>query len=292
MEGIFDKWIACKYMRFEMPFRRKSEPTMPERRMPSRASVTPDGLGGEGIPIDASSKPVQFKGYTTIDGAVIDGRTEVEQFNAARGFNRIDGSVGQAAVPKTPGGEMVPEVPDNSEADLVRQQALKMPEGLQGEELLVVLEQKTREFTAYFDQKWKGKKFENNPERDADLDCLAKLQGRAAAARVKKMRLEKITNVEMGQIRADIEMEQRKLLQRFSDIPSTEEEYRRNITMSIRELGHLLKSGTEAELRAWSDSRMREFIPLAQSRDEREVTEFGQTSTDSVLDSDSDWSKQ
>ncbi len=265
---------------------------MPERRMPSRAPVTPDGLGGEGIPIDASSKPVQFKGYMTIDGAVIDGRTEVEQFNAARGFNRIDGSVGQAAVPKTPGGEMVPEVPDNSEADSVRQQALKMPEGLQGEELLVVLEQKTREFTAYFDQKWKGKMSENNPERDADLDCLAKLQGRAAAARVKKMRLEKITNVEIGQIRADIEMEQRKLLQRFSDIPSTEEEYRRNITMSIRELGHLLKSGTEAELRAWSDSRMREFIPLAQSRGEREVTEFGQTSTDSVLDGDSDWSRQ
>lgn len=259
-------------MRFEMPFRKNSEPASAkeERRVPGSIPVKPEPLAESGA--SGVNEKDSFTGYKLMDGTLIDEHTELDQFDAARGFIRVDGSVGQDAASKTPERENAVEAQDSLEADLIRQQALKMPEGLQEKELLAVLEQKTKEFAEYFDQKWKGKMFESNFEKYVDFECLAKLQGRTAAARVNKMRLEKIAKVEIEQMRGDLLTEQGKLLEELNRTPVEEVEIRRDIQVRIRELGNLLKPENEKKLRAWWDQQTQ--VP------------FGDISGDG-----SDWSK-
>ena len=108
-------------MRFEMPFRKNSEPASAkeERRVPGSIPVKPEPLA-ESEASGVNEKD-SFTGYKLMDGTLIDEHTELDQFDAARGFIRVDGSVGQVVVSKTPERENAAEAQDSLEADLIRQ---------------------------------------------------------------------------------------------------------------------------------------------------------------------------
>lgn len=265
-------------MIFENIFQRKSKLDQSEKRMPIRPAI--ESSIEEGDNRTARDRMFAEHKYTTIDGI-----NHGELFDLNRNFIPVDGTANRVSAFKTPAKEAVPEAQDNREAELARQQALKIPEGLQGKDLLTALEVKRDEFASYFDTKWNGKIFEDNPEKDADFDCLAMLQGRAAAARVKvkygeeiQMRLEKIAQAEIAQIRANLQTEQRKLLEELNRTSADDSNIRRDIHASIRKLGDLLKPENEKKLRAWWDER-------AQSPSVgREQTSSGNNSSD-----DSNW---
>jgi hypothetical protein len=69
-------------------------------------------------------------------------------------------------------------------AALIRQQALVIPEEVSGQALLTEWETRLRDFTAYFDQRWQGNMFEESQEKEADLECLVRLQARVATQKV------------------------------------------------------------------------------------------------------------
>lgn len=211
-------------------FVEKSQTSKKEVRMPALKPVNPENVpaefrAGGVVPSTETDQSKQFTGYRTLDGELIDARTEIDRFNAARGFSPVEGASNISVIPETPQQEVVVPVKTveavesvDTEADLIRQRALEMLEGLEGEALAVALEAKRDEFKRYFEEKWKGKMWESNPEKDADLECLVVLQGRAVGARRKaevsgtnRMVLEKIEKVELEQIRADVELAQQKL---------------------------------------------------------------------------------
>lgn len=146
-----------------------------------------------------------------------------------------------------------------------------MPKGLEGEALAVALEAKRDEFKRYFEEKWKGKMWESNPEKDADLECLGALQGRAAGARRKaeasgtnRVVLEKIEKTELAQMHADVLSAQQSLLAELSRTPVAETDTRRQIQSDMKELRTLLKSGTEQDLRKWRDAHAQPLSPVGE----------------------------
>ena len=210
---------------FEKPQIPKEEVRIPTSKLVRPGNVPAEFRAGGVVPSTETDQSKQFTGYRTLDGELIDARTEIDRFNAARGFSPVEGASNISVIPETPQQEVVVPVKTveavesvDTEADLIRQRALEMLEGLEGEALAVALEAKRDEFKRYFEEKWKGKMWESNPEKDADLECLVVLQGRAVGARRKaevsgtnRMVLEKIEKVELEQIRADVELAQQKL---------------------------------------------------------------------------------
>ena len=239
-----------------MPFFRRSE----KKEMPGTTSVP------------SAPESVSFEGYTTLDGERISAKTEIKAFNRAHGFSPVNDSPIQIPTSKESGPKTVSVEP--SEASAVRQQALEMPGDMSGEELVVALEAKQNEFKKYFEEKWKGKMFEENAERDADLECLARLQGRVIAERMKigsgekrpdfpesqpaetiSPALERIVSTELEQMRTDVVSTQEKLLTELNGTPPTETDARRKIHKEIQRLGVLLKPENEQDLRAWWDTQ-------------------------------------
>lgn len=240
----------------------KSQTSKKEVRMPALKPVKPESVPAEfhagGVaPSTGADQSKRFTGYRTLDGELIDGRTEIDRFNEAHGFGPVDGAPYQSSASKTLQQEAVVPVKtvetvesvDNTEPRLIREQALEMPEGLEGEALAVALEAKRDEFREYFEAKWKGSMYEPNPKKDADLKCLAALQGRAAGARRKaesseksRMIMEKVAQAEGARIREDILSVQRAFLAELNQTPVAEAATRRQISSEIARLGALLKS--------------------------------------------------
>ncbi len=269
----------------------KSQTSKKEVRMPALKPVKPESVPAEfhagGVaPSTGADQSKRFTGYRTLDGELIDGKTEIDRFNEAHGFGPVDGAPYQSSASKTLQQEAVVPVKtvetvesvDNTEPRLIREQALEMPEGLEGEALAVALEAKRDEFKRYFEEKWDKKMWESNPEKDADLDCLAVLQGRAAGARRKteasgtnRVVLEKIEKTELAQIQADALSTQQSLLAELSRTPVAETDTRRRIQSDMKQLRKLLKSGTEQDLRKWRDARSQPLSPVGED-DESEWT--------------------
>lgn len=269
----------------------KSQTSKKEVRMPASKPVKPESVPAEfhagGVaPSTGADQSKRFTGYRTLDGELIDGRTEIDRFNEAHGFGPVDGAPYQSSASKTLQQEAVVPVKtvetvesvDNTEPRLIREQALEMPEGLEGEALAVALEAKRDEFKRYFEKKWDKKMWESNPEKDADLDCLAVLQGRAVGARRKteasgtnRVVLEKIEKTELAQIQADALSTQQSLLAELSRTPVAETDTRRRIQSDMKQLRKLLKSGTEQDLRKWRDARSQPLSPVGED-DESEWT--------------------
>lgn len=269
----------------------KSQTSKKEVRMPALKPVKPESVPAEfhagGVaPSTGADQSKRFTGYRTLDGELIDGRTEIDRFNEAHGFGPVDGAPYQSSASKTLQQEAVVPVKtvetvesvDNTEPRLIREQALEMPEGLEGEALAVALEAKRDEFKRYFEKKWDKKMWESNPEKDADLDCLAVLQGRAVGARRKteasgtnRVVLEKIEKTELAQIQADALSTQQSLLAELSRTPVAETDTRRRIQSDMKQLRKLLKSGTEQDLRKWRDARSQPLSPVGED-DESEWT--------------------
>ncbi len=253
-----------------MPFKK---PRTEEVRMSARASVDPkdlvDALAGVEVPSETKDIPIPFTGYKTISGEPIDKGTEIRIFNRAQRFDTVDGSTSHIAVPKKTGKEMATKLEMlDAAAGMIRQQALEIPEGLEGEALLQALETKLADFTTHFDAKWKGKMFGNeDPEKEADLECLAKLQGRVSREQAQIQRhnfvlrrtqdrvedVARIDQVELEQMRADLISAQGKLLEELNTTPISEVDDRHQIHEQMRRLGKLLKSGNEQSLRTWWD---------------------------------------
>ena len=242
-------------------FFEKSQTSKKEVRMPASNLVRPENAPAEFrsgvVPSTGTDQSKKFTGYETLDGELIDGKTEIGRFNAARGFDPVENVPYQSAVSGTAEQEAVLPVKSagvvestDTEAVLIRQRALEMPEGLEGEALAVALEAKRDEFREYFEAKWKGSMYEPNPEKDADLKCLAALQGRAAGARRKaesseksRMIMEKVAQAEGARIREDILSVQQAFLAELNQTPVAEVAARRQISSEIARLGALLKSG-------------------------------------------------
>lgn len=233
-------------------FFEKSQTSKKEVRMPALKPVNPENVPAEfragGVaPSTGTDQSKQFTGYETLDGELIDGKTEIDRFNAARGFGPVEGASNTSVIPETPQQEATVsteavEFVDGADAGLIRQQALEIPKGLEGEALAVALEAKRDEFKRYFEEKWKGKMWESNPEKDADLECLAVLQGRAAGARRGAAIREGIAQAEGEQTRADILSVQQAFLAELNKTPVAEAATRRQISSEIARLGALLKS--------------------------------------------------
>lgn len=251
----------------------KSQAPKKEVRMPASKPVRPENVPAEFrsgvVPSTGTDQPKKFTGYETLDGELIDGKTEIDRFNAARGFSPVNDVSNRPTTSETPRQEGV--VSAKVEADLIRQQALEMPKGLEGEALAVALEAKRDEFKRYFEEKWKGKMWESNPEKDADLECLGALQGRAAGARRKaeasgtnRVVLEKIEKTELAQMHADVLSAQQSLLAELSRTPVAETDTRRQIQSDMKELRTLLKSGTEQDLRKWRDAHAQPLSPVGE----------------------------
>ncbi len=271
-------------------FFERSQAPKKEVRMPASKPVRPENVPAEFrsgvVPSTGTDQSKKFTGYETLDGELIDGKTEIDRFNEAHGFGPVDGAPYQSSASKTLQQEAVVPVKtvetvesvDNTEPRLIREQALEMPEGLEGEALAVALEAKRDEFKRYFEEKWDKKMWESNPEKDADLDCLAVLQGRAAGARRKteasgtnRVVLEKIEKTELAQIQADALSTQQSLLAELSRTPVAETDTRRRIQSDMKQLRKLLKSGTEQDLRKWRDARSQPLSPVGED-DESEWT--------------------
>jgi len=270
-------------------FFERSQAPKKEVRMPASKPVRPENVPAEFrsgvVPSTGTDQSKKFTGYETLDGELIDGKTEIDRFNEAHGFSPVDGAPYQSLASKTPQQEAVVPVKTvetvesaDTEAGLIRQQALEMPEGLEGEALAVALEAKRDEFKRYFEEKWKGKMWESNPEKDADLDCLAALQGRAVGARrvaeangTNRVVLEKIEKTELAQIQADALSTQQSLLAELSRTPVAETDIRRRIQSDMKQLRMLLKSGTEQDLRKWRDAHSQPLSPVGED-DESEWT--------------------
>ena len=271
-------------------FFERSQAPKKEVRMPASKPVRPENVPAEFrsgvVPSTGTDQSKKFTGYETLDGELIDGKTEIDRFNEAHGFGPVDGAPYQSSASKTLQQEAVVPVKtvetvesvDNTEPRLIREQALEMPEGLEGEALAVALEAKRDEFKRYFEEKWDKKMWESNPEKDADLDCLAVLQGRAVGARRKteasgtnRVVLEKIEKTELAQIQADALSTQQSLLAELSRTPVAETDTRRRIQSDMKQLRKLLKSGTEQDLRKWRDARSQPLSPVGED-DESEWT--------------------
>jgi hypothetical protein len=233
-------------------FFEKSQTSKKEVRMPALKPVNPENVpaefrAGGVVPSTGTDQLKQFTGYETLDGELIDGKTEIDRFNAARGFGPVEGASNTSVIPETPQQEATVsteavEFVDGADAGLIRQQALEIPKGLEGEALAVALEAKRDEFKRYFEEKWKGKMWKSNPEKDADLECLAVLQGRAAGARRGAAIRESIAQAEGEQTRADILSVQQAFLAELNKTPVAEAATRRQISSEIARLGALLKS--------------------------------------------------
>jgi hypothetical protein len=233
-------------------FFEKSQTSKKEVRMPALKPVNPENVpaefrAGGVVPSTGTDQSKQFTGYETLDGELIDGKTEIDRFNAARGFGPVEGASNTSVIPETPQQEATVsteavEFVDGADAGLIRQQALEIPKGLEGEALAVALEAKRDEFKRYFEEKWKGKMWKSNPEKDADLECLAVLQGRAAGARRGAAIRESIAQAEGEQTRADILSVQQAFLAELNKTPVAEAATRRQISSEIARLGALLKS--------------------------------------------------
>jgi hypothetical protein len=233
-------------------FFEKSQTSKKEVRMPALKPVNPENVpaefrAGGVVPSTGTDQLKQFTGYETLDGELIDGKTEIDRFNAARGFGPVEGASNTSVIPETPQQEAIVsteavEFVDGADAGLIRQQALEIPKGLEGEALAVALEAKRDEFKRYFEEKWKGKMWKSNPEKDADLECLAVLQGRAAGARRGAAIRESIAQAEGEQTRADILSVQQAFLAELNKTPVAEAATRRQISSEIARLGALLKS--------------------------------------------------
>ena len=264
-------------------FFERSQAPKKEVRMPASKPVRPENVPAEFrsgvVPSTGTDQSKKFTGYETLDGELIDGKTEIDRFNEAHGFGPVDGAPYQSSASKTLQQEAVVPVKtvetvesvDNTEPRLIREQALEMPEGLEGEALAVALEAKRDEFKRYFEKKWDKKMWESNPEKDADLDCLAVLQGRAAGARRKteasgtnRVVLEKIEKTELAQIQADALSTQQSLLAELSRTPVAETDTRRRIQSDMKQLRKLLKSGTEQDLRKWRDAHSQPLSPVGE----------------------------
>ena len=270
---------------FEKPQIPKEEVRIPTSKLVRPEDVPAEFRAGGVVPSTETDQSKQFTGYRTLDGELIDARTEIDRFNAARGFSPVEGASNISVIPETPQQEVVVPVKTveavesvDTEADLIRQRALEMPEGLEGEALAVALEAKRDEFKRYFEKKWDKKMWESNPEKDADLDCLAVLQGRAVGARRKteasgtnRVVLEKIEKTELAQIQADALSTQQSLLAELSRTPVAETDTRRRIQSDMKQLRKLLKSGTEQDLRKWRDARSQPLSPVGED-DESEWT--------------------
>ena len=241
---------------FEKPQIPKEEVRIPTSKLVRPGNVPAEFRAGGVVPSTETDQSKQFTGYRTLDGELIDARTEIDRFNAARGFSPVEGASNISVIPETPQQEVVVPVKTveavesvDTEAGLIRQQALEIPKGLEGEALAVALEAKRDEFKRYFEKKWDKKMWESNSEKDADLECLAVLQGRAAGARRKaesseksRMIMEKVAQAEGARIREDILSVQRAFLAELNQTPVAEAATRRQISSEIARLGALLKS--------------------------------------------------
>ena len=270
---------------FEKPQQPKKEVRMPASNPVRPENVPAEFRSGGVVPSTGTDQPEKFTGYETLDGEPTDEQTEIRRFNETRGFSPVDGAPYQSLASKTAEREAVVPVKTvetvesaDTEAGLIRQRALEMLEGLEGEALAVALEAKRDEFKRYFEEKWKGKMWESNPEKDADLDCLAALQGRAVGARrvaeangTNRVVLEKIEKTELAQIQADALSTQQSLLAELSRTPVAETDIRRRIQSDMKQLRKLLKSGTEQDLRKWRDARSQPLSPVGED-DESEWT--------------------
>jgi hypothetical protein len=233
-------------------FFEKSQTSKKEVRMPALKPVNPENVpaefrAGGVVPSTGTDQLKQFTGYETLDGELIDGKTEIDRFNAARGFGPVEGASNTSVIPETPQQEATVsteavEFVDGADAGLIRQQALEIPKGLEGEALAVALEAKRDEFKGYFEKRWARKMWKSNPEKDADLECLAVLQGRAAGARRGAAIRESIAQAEGEQTRADILSVQQAFLAELNKTPVAEAATRRQISSEIARLGALLKS--------------------------------------------------
>jgi len=211
-----------------------------------------------------------FTGYTDLDGASLPSeQAAMHQFNQVRGFVSVNEQSGdQEESPRSPEIQKVDSVPSSdTDAAQVRQRALELPKGLSEDALHETLKIKLAEFATYFDQKWKGRDLfqERNSEKDADLECLATLQGRIAACRVRIQKasarseqegvrqeeLARIAHVELEQIRGDVLSEQGKLLAEWNGAPTTAIYQRRRLYNKMRQLSGLLKPENEQALRDW-----------------------------------------
>ncbi|MBP7811256.1 MAG: hypothetical protein KA054_00210 [Candidatus Moranbacteria bacterium] len=253
-------------------FGERSKEPKKEERMPAARVVVPEEvpkkIAGGALSAEGS-KEEGFGGYATLDGELIDGRTEMRRFEDARGFSLVDDASSRPTTPETSQQEVIVSAKvATTEIDLTRQRALEMPDGLEGEALAAALEAKRDEFKKYFEEKWKGRMWESNPAKDADLDCLIALQGRAAGARQRvessganRMVLKKITEAEaeeeLAQIHADIVPALQRLLGELAQVPLDETERRRQIQAGMKDLRTLQKSGTEKDLREWRDAHAR-----------------------------------
>lgn len=229
----------------------RSQAPKKEVRMPASKPVRPENVPAEFrsgvVPSTGTDQSKKFTGYETLDGELIDGKTEIDRFNAARGFGPVEGASNTSVIPETPQQEATVsteavEFVDGADAGLIRQQALEIPKGLEGEALAVALEAKRDEFKRYFEEKWDKKMWELNPEKDADLECLAVLQGRATGARRGAAIRESIAQAEGEQTRADILSVQQAFLAELNQTPVAEAATRRQISSEIARLGALLKS--------------------------------------------------
>lgn len=241
---------------FEKPQQPKKEVRMPASNPVRPENVPAEFRSGGVVPSTGTDQPKKFAGYETLDGEPTDEQTEIRRFNETRGFSPVDGAPYQSLASKTAEREAVVPVKTvetvesaDTEAGLIRQQALEIPKGLEGEALAVALEAKRDEFKRYFEKKWDKKMWESNSEKDADLECLAVLQGRAAGARRKaesseksRMIMEKVAQAEGARIREDILSVQRAFLAELNQTPVAEAATRRQISSEIARLGALLKS--------------------------------------------------
>jgi hypothetical protein len=212
-----------------------------------------------------------FTGYTDLDGKLSTGSVQEaqRQFEALRGFSSVkeeEPVVQKAASQKSPETQKVEPIVLDEDTILAQQKALEMPRDLSEEMLLQALEAKLEEFKVYFDQKWKGQNlFQTHAAKDADLECLATLQGRITAQRrttrnvvahteqekKRQEELERIAQVELAQIRGDVLLAQGKLLAEWNGAPITAVYQRRRIYNQMKRLGSLLKPENELALRAW-----------------------------------------
>ena len=238
----------------------------------------------KGTPLPSVLGERPFEGYTTLDGESVGEQAEIRRFNEARGFVPVENLSSQVLVPRIPAKEAEAPVQD-SEGVLVRQQALEMPQGVEGQELVLALEAKQNEFKRYFEEKWKGKMWESSTEKDADLECLATLQGRVAGARRRgessersRIILGKIGETQHEQMRTDVVSTQEKLLGKLNETPLAEADTRRGIQEDIRELGALLKPENKEALRVWWDAHS-------------QLGSFPGTSSSKGEDGKSDWSR-
>lgn len=242
---------------------RGQESNQSEKRIPVRPSIVP--VIAEGDNRTTRERIVPKHEYTTMDR-----RNLRVLFDSSYSFATEDNRASYKQGFGTPAQEVVPEAQENREAESAREQALEIPKGLEGEELLRALETKLANFTAYFDTKWKGRTFGNkNLEKEADLDCLAALQGRVSGERARIQRhnftlrrtqeraedVARINQVELEQMRADLVSAQGKLLEELRTTPMSEGDTRRQIHERMRILGKLLKPENEQSLRTWWNDR-------------------------------------